>query len=452
MSKRLILVMALVFVVGMSFAAYAAVQNVKVSGDINMLGVVRNNFDLNNPLNGVKEDDSSRFFATQTRVRIDADLTDNVMATVRLINERRWDEQYSSADTNNSTINLDLAYVTLKEFLYSPLTLTLGRQELAFGNQLIIGNAGLAARGANLNGLPSDLSENKAFDAIRATLNYDPLVIDAVYAVLQHTVTTTDNDITLMGINAKYDINKKVSAEGYVWSKKTKDKVDGLTDGKIDSVYTVGGLITAKPITDLKMSLEAAYQFGTNGAAMVDDIQLRERKAWALQAMADYTFSKVKFTPSVGAAYTYLSGTKGNNGGDNGRASWDPMFYNQKLGNIPYAILPFTNMQVYNIKAAMKPMDDVTLSAVYGYYLLNQPEDQLDTPTTADYYTMTNRKDLGNSIDITATYDYTEDVQFGLTGGMFIPGKAFSKDASGLDAGVGRRTANQVIASMKVVF
>ena len=145
MGKRLILVLALAFLVGATFsAAYAEVQNVKVSGDINILGVLRNNFDLSNPGNPpssatqTKENDKAGFFATQTRVRIDADLTDNVMATVRLINERNW-----TSETNSSTdIDLDLAYVTLKEFLYSPLTLTLGRQELRFGNQFIIGNAG----------------------------------------------------------------------------------------------------------------------------------------------------------------------------------------------------------------------------------------------------------------------------------------------------------------------
>ncbi len=57
---------------------------------------------------------------------------------------------------------------------------------------------------------------------------------------------------------------------------------------------------------------------------------------------------------------------------------------------------------------------------------------------------MTNKKSLGNALDITATYDYTEDVQFGLTAGMFACGKAF---ASSND-----RTATQVIGSMKVSF
>ena len=44
MSKRLILVLALAFVVGIAFAAYAEVQNVKVSGDITVYGIARDNY------------------------------------------------------------------------------------------------------------------------------------------------------------------------------------------------------------------------------------------------------------------------------------------------------------------------------------------------------------------------------------------------------------------------
>ncbi|MFA5115560.1 MAG: hypothetical protein WC469_05855, partial [Candidatus Omnitrophota bacterium] len=65
MSKRLILVLALAFVVGTTCAAYAEVQNVKVSGDINFLAVARNQFDLTKGTDGNKYDDHESFFATQ---------------------------------------------------------------------------------------------------------------------------------------------------------------------------------------------------------------------------------------------------------------------------------------------------------------------------------------------------------------------------------------------------
>ena len=85
MNKRLILVLALALTVGMTFAAYAEVQNVKVSGDIIASGVAREHFNLANGPSYDKNNIDQSFFMTQTRVRIDADLTDNVMATEDLL-------------------------------------------------------------------------------------------------------------------------------------------------------------------------------------------------------------------------------------------------------------------------------------------------------------------------------------------------------------------------------
>ncbi|MCX5694833.1 MAG: hypothetical protein NT014_06950, partial [Candidatus Omnitrophica bacterium] len=84
MGKRLIVVLALALIVGLTYsAAYAEVQNVKVSGDIIASGVARQHFNLQNGPDGDKKNIDQSFFMTQTRVRIDADLTDNVIATVR---------------------------------------------------------------------------------------------------------------------------------------------------------------------------------------------------------------------------------------------------------------------------------------------------------------------------------------------------------------------------------
>lgn len=127
MKKILFVMLALTL---MAMPAMASVQNVKVSGDIESTYLIRDSFDF--------EGSSQDVLLTQTRLRVDADLTDKVSATVALINERAW-----GIDTNaTSDIDLNLAYVTMKEMLYSPLTVTLGRQEFAFGNSFVIDSAG----------------------------------------------------------------------------------------------------------------------------------------------------------------------------------------------------------------------------------------------------------------------------------------------------------------------
>jgi len=475
MGKRLILVLALALLVGATFsAAYAEVQNVKVSGDIIASGVLRDHFNLQNGPAGDKKDLHQSFFMTQTRVRIDADLTDNVSATVRLINERVWGNNGQTGDTtfdnngriNSNAIDLDLAYVTLKEFLYSPLTLTVGRQEIKFGNGLVIGNSHSAFSYLPIANIPSDLSERKAFDAIRATLNYDPLVVDLIYAKAEQPVTFRNNTVELLGINASYAINKKIDVSAYYFMKSDNNATLMNSKGKADKVNTIGTLVSIRPINNLVTSLEAAYQFGKNDRNEIYNPSNASRhNAWAVQAMADYTFTKLKMTPSIGGSYTYLSG--GANSGKNRNNGWDSMFYDQKLNNITYALLPFSNLSVFNLKGSIKPMEDVTLMINYGYYdrassssagrEIVSPgtydagqgyiDDGLEHTYDAEY---TGNPHLGDAIDATIIYDYTEDVQLGLTAGWFKSGRGIRTADFG--SGSGRRDATQLIGSMKVSF
>jgi hypothetical protein len=228
MSKRLIVFLAVAFVVGITSITYAEVQNVKVSGDLLTQSVLRNSIALQDNPVGVAAattgyGESITAFISAVRLRVDADLTDQVAATVRLLNERDWDEESNA----NTDIDLDLAYVTMKEFLYSPLTLTVGRQELHFGNDFIIGdpdtNGFSAAHGtagkAGLVDSLDDLSVRKAFDAIRATLDYDPLVIDLVYAKIDENAVQQYNDVDLYGVNAAYMVNEDLMTELYLWQR-----------------------------------------------------------------------------------------------------------------------------------------------------------------------------------------------------------------------------------------
>ncbi len=447
MNKRLIFLLAFAFVVGTGLSAYAAVQNMKVGGDLIAGGIVRDNFSLGgNSAAGNKNADKENLFLSQLRVKVDADLTDNVATTVRLINERSWGQ---AGGTTIDIIDIDLAYVTLKEFLYSPLTLTLGRQEIDLGNGLIISNS--RNYGTFLSGTPSDLSLRKAFDAIRANLNYDPLEVDAIYAkVAENTRRGTvlapqNDDKDLYGVNVSYNITKETKAEGYLFYLKNAS----TTTNKNDNLCVVGGLLSGKPIDNLTASIESAFQLGdrtTTGSTQKD------YKAWALQPILTYDLKGIqkieKYAPQVSLSCTYLSGDKVST--DSRYQLWNPVFFDQSLNSITHAIIPFSNLQVINLGTSAKPVNDVTLLLDYGYYRLAKKASSLTAPyndsdgVSYGTYTLTGNKELGSALDICALYDYTEDVQIGLATSMFFPGKAFD---SNNDA-----KAMQVIGSMKVTF
>jgi hypothetical protein len=505
MGKRLILVLAIALVVCSMSSAFAAVQNIKVSGDILMRAIDRQNFTLN-------EADKYHVsgFTSQTRVRFDADLTDNVSACVRLLNERSWGNDNGGnlmggpgimatpITTTGDEVVVDLAYVSLKEFLYSPLSFTIGRQELRFGNALIIGDVDTNSPRAdfipyaNEWQIPWDLSLRKSFDAVRATLNYEPLVVDVIYAKINENdvwwgtvgpagifglTPAEKNDVDLYGVNASYDMSAlgfKGTTDLYWFSKINRwgsannplilPPPLGPQTLKKDSVNTIGFLTRGQIVNNLTSSLEAAFQFGNSAWDGINNANAK-RRAWALQVTANYDLKDVKtigkYSPEVGAIYGILSGDKKVN---NRNTMWDPMFEDQTINNIANAILPHTNSQYIALKASFKPMEDVTVSGVWGYYLLWVKDQAGFLPSTygpllpppafgpPGFYALSDNNDkyLGQALDITTTYDYTEDVQFGMTLGYFNPGTAFDKTAAPnwkFD-----ENAVQMIGSMKVTF
>jgi hypothetical protein len=525
MGKRLILVLAFALVAGLTCAAYAEVQNVRVSGDITAMGVLRDDFDLRKPTQinnvgggiantanaGYTYSDKEADLLSITRLRVDADLTDNVMATVRLLNERNWNgESVAGVAENNrniglatanaasteSQIDLDLAYVTVKEFFYSPLSVKVGRQELHFGNDWIVGDPDTNMVATKSSLAEGDLSARKSFDAIRATLDYNPVVVDLVYAKLAENNTVLNDDTTLTGLNAKYDMRRDTALEGFFFSKiKGRDALspmhaDGTTRAtwdnlggdsgptnkfkdKADEVYTVGGRVVNSSVKNMTVDLSAAYQFGTYNPkydvnagytnVSSEHANTVNRRAWGAELISSYDLSGVsmleKYSPLVKGAYIYLSGDT-NDRKDSGTANkkyagWDAMYENQTVGHILNAIMGFTNCQLGGLSFQAKPVSDLTAKLDYAAAWFNKryaPGRQviLSGVEGARLFTMDKTPFIGQEVDLTLTYDYTEDVQFGLLGGVFMPSKALNlKDNA---QGTTKTNAVEVIGSMKVTF
>lgn len=481
MARRLGALLCLMAAFGfVAHPALAAVQNVKVGGDIKLIGASRDNFDLTDT-RGVNESGASDeldAFVSQARVRIDADLTDNVSTTVRLLNERVWDQ--TSATAEDDEIDLDLASITLREFLYSPLTLTLGRQELRYGNALILGDpdTNITAGGSSLTTAAAaslgDISLRKAFDAIKAVLDYNPLKIDLIYAKIDENTSLgsgANDDVNLYGVNLNYalDTNNTV-LEAYYFGKYTGDgaaTINGYSRvNKTEKIHTLGARASTDPIENLNLQGEVAYQFGNydpaldeNAAATGLVAQAGRRRAWAAQVVADYKLN-AKYEPRLTGTYSFFSGEDNNrtNGKFNG---WNGMFEDQTLGDIGNKIFSPSNAHVLTLTAQAKPLEDLTADITYAYYRLakkiksggNWGASGPEKPTLVlsglnggtSYNMVAGKANLGHEVDVHLAYDYTEDVQLGLAAGVFLPGSAFAKPEN-------RDPAGQVIASARVTF
>jgi|GEM_PF-1665960 len=461
MKKGFFIFLAGMFLLGAIGNVHAAIETIKVSGDINLQAVSRTNMNLGGgsrfdgttfvPLSGHKNDDN--FLMNQLRLRFDADLTENVFATVGLIYEGDWGKEnefdlgtdnQSRVSGKDSTVRLDLANITLKDFVHDGITAVFGRQPLFFGNGMIMGDPDTnqiddrvdrsTYQNKGFTGAP-DLSLRKGFDAARITVDMAPFKYDIFYSLLAEGNYNHNDDMSVFGIYGSYDVGtKNTVVEPYIIVKNgTVNDFRGYNAGLINQhqkIINYGMRVGTDPIDNLSLSAEATYQNGqtsdlkstllantdaywTNGGSR------NTMNAWAAQAMAKYKF-KAKYDPTLKAIYAYYS------------EEWDPMFETQTPSEIANLIFPQSNNHTVGIYGSIMPREDITLTLGYAHYWLAQEITGFYSRGTGVLYSLDSEKsNLGNEINGSLVYDYTEDVQFTVAGAMFLTGDAFAENNRG---------------------
>jgi len=384
--------------------------------------------------NFVGHDNELEGFLSQIRLRFDADLTEGVSAVLQLISEREWGEDNSGDD-----IEVNLGYIELKEFFYEPLTMVIGKQNLRYGNALIVGSpdtnqgrrTGTAAP-SSLPGFMADATLNNSFDAARAVLDYAPWTVDLVFAQVDEATTSTRNDDELlMGFNTGYDWNSYNGVSEFYFFAADKAPQSTTTDVN-DKVYVAGGRVQMDPNDNMTLGLELAYQFGEFRAAgtTTTDLDTHDiRSAWAIQFGSEYRFLN-DYNAKLGLGYTFLTGDESKS--EQRYEGWDPMWEDQTPGEIINVLAENTNMHLLSISGSMMPREDLTLGLVYCHASRDKKDgDGIYRPSIGPasgyIYEVNDGKEqgFGDEIDLYAVYDYTEDVQIKLSTAYFLPGNYF---------------------------
>ena len=147
--------------------------------------------------------------------------------------------------------------------------------------------------------------------------------------------------------------------------------------------------------------------------------------------------------PEVTLEYVYFSGEDDTTTGNGSYGSWNALYrgkfwtayedFRQFLYGTDQAgdSSATQNHEMIQIKGALKPMEDLLLEGAFSYFWTPESEGALDD-------------EIGYEFDVVATYDYTEDVSFGLLAGWFIPGDKFSDPND--------EVATDIVSSVKVTF
>ena len=111
-------------------------ERLEIGGQIRFRAEVRQNADLNS-----EKSDAQNFVGQRLRFHVRANLSENVESFAQFQDSRLWGQEVSTASNDNLT-DLHQGYIQVKDFLAPGLGLRVGRQEMAYGAERLIGAFG----------------------------------------------------------------------------------------------------------------------------------------------------------------------------------------------------------------------------------------------------------------------------------------------------------------------
>jgi hypothetical protein len=488
--KHLKFLSVLALALAFSASAYAETQTVKVSGSVDAKWIYKENFDLREgndvsvvPVGAALQaapsgagataqtgNDGADWFMSTVQVEIAADLTDNVSVVINLFNQRDWNANIydntvsTPVGANEFDLGVDLAYVTLKEAFYAPLTLTLGRQDVEFGRGLIFGN--FQVQDPNASIVANEFSAVTSYDAARATLDFEPWTLDFVYANIAQADANDEDDRNFWWLNVNYQFSEYNAVwEAYAYSDSDRNTLDALptaaVTGKTQQTWGLGTRAQFDPVSNMTLGAEFSYQFGDNSASTATGVVRRDVEAYMFDIFGEYRWSDHAYKPYVGLEYFLTTGDDTTSTGS--FEGWNGLFRSPTYGVIHDYLETYyqtalsgdgassSNLHTFFVSGGFAPMEDLSIGAKYYWFWADE-----DIINTSNGGTQNVGSDLGTELNVDVTYDYTEDVTFTLGLAWYFPGEVY-EDAlvtAGGTNGVGEvdTTASQVVAGMNVTF
>lgn len=351
----------------------------------------------------------------RTRVALEARPDENVTAFVQLQDSRVFGEERDPAgvfNTISNTKNLDLhqAYLKLDDFLVNGLSMKLGRIELTFGNERIVGAVGW-----------NNIS--RAFDGGLIRWSGNKRSMDLF--VMNAGETTAPQAVALPGnVTFARDEGQLFSGAYFSTARLEPHRVDvylfhrwirkRAVAGHDDLSRFTAGVLSKGSFGSLFYEGEFAYQGGSLSTSDVSASMITGAVGYA-------TGSSILSSFAVGV--DYLSGTPADS---KVVKTFDPEFYtgHKFHGFMDYfGIIPLTTQDRGLRDAYVRSVSSPTSSSTVSLWVHDF--------ATAE--SLGGRSSMGQEIDIVGTWRYNKHVAFemGLSG--FLPAEIMKSRFSGSD-------------------
>jgi hypothetical protein len=360
---------------------------------------------------------------------------------------------------SDGPMDLHQAFVTIGNHKEFPLSVKIGRQELSYGDERLVG----AFAWNNIG---------RTFDA--AKLRWQNPWFGADFFT-SRIVVPNDNNFNMSNeyetFSGMYATTKKVpkqTTDFYFLARNANAQSAALQVGNLvptataRDIYTVGlrGKSNPGEIGNWDYTYELMYQFGHFSDTAFAGGKSLEHQAYALFAGAGYTWNEMSMAPRLGFEYNLASGD--NNPNDGKHETFENLFpTNHKF----YGYMDFVSLQnIHNIRlqSSIKPLPKITLAMEGHMFWLADTADNFyavtgarrggiaATPGTGYGINPSYSSYVGSELDFVVTYAVSPHITVEAAYGHFFRGDYIKQSLSG--AAFGSTDANYVYLQTNFSF
>lgn len=360
------------------------------------------------------------FIGQRVRLHAKVKLTDDLTGFLEVQDSRVWGGEFS---TNRSIRGVDLhqAYIQADHFLTPDLSVKIGRQELSYGNERLVGSFDWDSVG-------------RSFDAIKAVYTRKGWSADIFAArladfhdssiLIQVPAGGEDDFFSLLPHQEVYGVYlkflndnpiHKLEAYGFVLTDNFSriGEVGRRTDST--GIYTVGARHEIKTEGGFYSDGEAAFQTGHSGPD--------GHRAFALAGSVGKYFKSAR-SSHFGFEYDFATGDGDFRDGKS--REFIDLFPNNHIHYGYIDFLGWRNMHDFRVNAGFDPASKLSVEADYHKFLLDKG-DGVWTSANGSFLGFdpsgSSGTDLGQELDFTVRFPYKEHMKFLGGYSLFLPGR-----------------------------
>jgi len=370
---------------------------------------------------------TDHFVLQRTRVDFDLHLGEDGHAFVQIQDARAHDSDFDEDDFPVephscpfwNPFDLRLAYVEWRHIGDTPFGIKVGRQAIFYADNRVWGPGEWGNVG------------RYTWDAVKLIVDTECAEIHGIFGNRvrndPHSFDEHNQRLDAFGV---YAMVKKLPCRLDLFWVGKRSRPEVVVDGKGTTVdldtHTVGFYLSGKLCTRWDYAATLARTCGDRDGSDVE--------AYGANARLGYTFD-LPWQPRLGVEYSFASGDPNPGGGD--YETFDGVFgaIDRVYGRINF--FSWMNLQDYQASFSCRPIRKAKLSVDYHFFRLDEDKDAWywcsGRPARQDA-TGNSGSDVGQEIDLIASYAYSKHLKFMTGYAHFFPGPFIERTGTSPDA------------------